>query len=202
MKQFSGFERDGLSGFECKGKTAVVVGVGNVGYEMVKIARGLEMKVFGVDIDEKHSNVKYLPIGEAIEVADVIFCAMNLTGENHSYFNYNLLSKAKPGVFFVNIARGEMSPSGDLLKLIDEGYLGGLALDVYENEAFLAENLRCGGKAGGQGVSEILRLAELPNVILTPHNAFNTLESTERKAKQSIQQVNSFLKKGCFLWEI
>ena len=118
MKQFTNFYRDGLTGYECEHRTLLVVGVGNVGYEVVRIGEGLGMKVLGVDIVKKHPSVSYVSIEEGIVQADIIVCAMNLTPENSGYFNYNLLKKAKQGAIFINIARGELSPSAALLLLL------------------------------------------------------------------------------------
>lgn len=188
--QFPKFLRDGLTGRECMGKKLLVVGVGDIGSEIVKIGIGLGMDVRGVDILQKYPFVTYGSIEESLSWADVIICAMNLTKENAAYFRYDVLKRARPGVVFVNVARGELSPTNDLVKLLDEGHVGGLALDVYENESALAVGLRS-GKSG-------FPLLGRPNVILTPHNAFNTAEAVERKAEQTVQQVEHFLKFGQF----
>jgi D-lactate dehydrogenase len=126
--------------------------------------------------------------------ADIIICAMNLTKENVNYFSYETLKKAKKGVVFVNIARGEFTPTEDMVMLLDEGHLNGLALDVYEDESALAVALRS-GKSG-------FPLLGRPNVILTPHNAFNTAEAVDRKAKQTIQQIEYFIAHKWFLWPV
>ncbi len=202
LKKFSNFNRDGLTGFECRRKTLVVVGVGNIGSEVVKIGQGLEMDVYGVDIVEKYNFVKYASIEEVFSSADIIVCSMNLTEQNTGYFSYDLLKKARPGVIFVNIARGEMSPSGDLLRLLNEGHLGGVALDVFNHESELAVALRTSEISSNPEVKAILDLSGKDNVILTPHNAFNTAESVDRKASQSIEQIRSFLEKGHFLWSV
>ncbi|HPC36324.1 MAG TPA: NAD(P)-dependent oxidoreductase [Candidatus Marinimicrobia bacterium] len=202
LQQFPQFNRDGLTGRECAGKTLLVVGVGNIGYEVVKIGIGLGMQVLGVDIVKKHSDVNYVNIEEGLPKADVIICAMNLTPENHNYFNADRLHQAKPGAIFVNIARGEQSPSTELLKLIQEGHLSGVGLDVYNAESELAVALRSGNPSQNDEVQATLALSKLPNVILTPHNAFNTYESVERKAAQSITQIQHFLESGKFLWPI
>jgi len=199
---FADFNRDGLTGQECEHKTLLVVGVGNIGYEVVRIGKGLGMKVLGVDIVEKHPSVSYVSIEEGLSKADIIVCAMNLTSDNTAYFNYQLLKNAKPGTLFLNIARGEQSPSTDLLRLLDEGHLGGIALDVFNNERELAVSLRGGRKSDDREVQATLSLAKRPNVILTPHNAFNTIEAVDRKADHSIQQINHFLKYGKFLWPV
>src|ERR1017187_182236 len=127
--QFPKFHRDGLTGSEWLGKKLLVVGVGDIGSEIVKIGIGLQMDVRGVDILQKYPYVTYSSIGEGLAWADVIVCAMNLTKENADYFNYRVLKRARRGVVFVNVARGELSPTNDLVKLLDEGHVGALALD-------------------------------------------------------------------------
>jgi Phosphoglycerate dehydrogenase and related dehydrogenases len=64
IEQFKSFNRDGLTGGECERKTLLVVGVGNVGYEVVRIGKGLDMEVLGVDVVKKHSSVSYVSIEE------------------------------------------------------------------------------------------------------------------------------------------
>ena len=196
------FNRDGLTGTECAGKTLLVVGVGNIGSEVCRIGEALGMNVIGVDIVERHPSVCYIPIEEGIVKADVICCSMNLTDKNHGYFTYDLLKKAKPGAVFVNIARGELSPASVLLRLLVEGLLGGVGLDVYENEGDLAVALRSGITINNPAMRSVLDLAGHENVILTPHNAFNTKESVERKAHMSIEQIGHFLKHREFIWKV
>ncbi len=202
MRQFKSFHRDGLTGYECENKTLLVVGVGNIGYEVVRIGRGLGMNVLGVDIVKKHDDVSYIEIPDGIDKADIIVSAMNLTEQNRGYFNYSLMKKSKRGVIFVNVARGELSPVGDIIRLMGENHLGGVALDVYNHESALAFTLRNKKKSDNPEVDAILDLANFENVILTPHNAFNTRESVERKAEQSIRQIESYLKNGRFLWPV
>jgi D-lactate dehydrogenase len=196
------FNRDGLTGTECAGKVLLVVGVGNIGSEVCCIGKALGMDVFGVDIVKRNPSIRYIPIEDGIVKADVVCCSMNLTTENHGYFTYDLLQKAKAGVVFVNIARGELSPASILLRLLEEGLLGGVGLDVYENEGNLAVALRSGITPHDPAMRSVLDLAEHENVILTPHNAFNTKESVERKARMSIEQVEHFLKHRSFIWRI
>jgi D-lactate dehydrogenase len=179
-----------------------VVGVGNIGSEVCRIGEALGMDVIGVDIVKKHPSIRYISIEEGIVKADVICCSMNLTSQNHGYFTYDLLKRAKAGAVFVNIARGELSPASVLLRLIMEGLLGGVGLDVYENEGDLAETLRSGITPNNPEMRSVLDLAGHENVILTPHNAFNTKESLERKAHMSIEQIGHFLKHKEFIWKV
>ena len=199
LENFAGFNRDGLTGWECEHKTLLVVGVGNIGYEVVKIGQGLGMKVIGVDIVESHPLVKYVTIDQGLSQADIIVCAMNLTVDNRNYFNYHLLKQARPGVIFVNISRGQQSSAADLLRLLDEDHLGGVGLDVFNHESELANSLRDGRGSDDEEVINTLELAGRPNVICTPHNGFNTHEAISRKAKLSIEQIDHFLRKGEFL---
>lgn len=202
IHQFTNFNRDGLTGQECAKKTLLVVGVGNIGYEIVRIGEGLDMEVLGVDIIKKYPSVPFVSIEEGIPQADIIVCAMNLTSDNIGYFNYQLLNKAKRNAIFINISRGELSPSVDLLRLLDENRLGGIALDVYNRENKLATSLRTSYSNEDKEVQATLTLAKHPNVILTPHNAFNTREAVDRKASHSVQQINHFLEYGKFLWPV
>ncbi|MDO8302910.1 MAG: NAD(P)-dependent oxidoreductase [Sedimentisphaerales bacterium] len=202
VQNFSTFYRDAITGRECQGTTLLVVGVGNIGSEVVKIGQGLGMNVLGVDIVRKHPFVTYVSLNEGLAKADVIVCAMNLTQENIGYFRYDRLRQAKRGALYINIARGEFSPSQDLVRLLDEGHLGGVGLDVYNQESRLAVTLRAGKSVNDEEVNATLSLLKRFNAILTPHNAFNTIESVDRKSAHSVQQVQHFLKNGSFLWPL
>ncbi len=180
QKQFHSFHRDGLTGAETRGKTLVVVGVGNIGHEVVRIGEGLGMKVIGVDIVKKHPAVTYLPIDEAMSQADIIVCCMNLTMENRGYFSCHRLAHAPTGAIFINISRGELSPSGVLLELLQENHLGGVGLDVYNEESTLAVALREGTKVQGKEAQATVALSRRPDVICTPLNSFYTIEGLER----------------------
>ena len=235
--QFERFCRDGITGRECKGRTVLVVGVGNIGSEIVKVAEGLGMTALGVDPVERHDFVDYVEYEEGLPRADVIVCAMNLTDANVGYFGYGKLEGAKPGAVFVNIARGELAPAADLLRLLEDGRLAGVGLDVYEDESELAVMLRetailttearrarrtakpgerpqCEAESSGcapcppclrgemsrcsSAVAATLELARRGDVIATPHNAFNTAEAVERKARMSVEAIAEFLRGGAF----
>ena len=198
LKQFETFHRDGITGREISGKTLLVAGVGNIGSEIVRIGQGLDMTVFGNDPVQKHDFVDYVELDEKIGEADIIACAMNLTEENRDIFDYEKLSKAKPSALFINIARGELSPADDLLRLLEEKILSGVGLDVYENESDLAVALR----SGTESENVALKLNARADVLCTPHNAFNTEEAVVRKSEQSVEQIEHFLKSGSFLWDV
>ena len=202
QKNFISFQRDGITGFECENKTLLIVGVGNIGSQLIRIGKGLGMQVLCVDIETKYPDEKYVTIEKGIQQADVIVCAMNLTERNRNYFTYDLLKKAKKNLIFINISRGEFSSSSVLLRLLNEKHLGGVGLDVFDEEKELANCLRGNIKSNISEVQATLELSIKQNVILTPHNAFNTYESVDRKSSQSIVQLMHYLDTGKFLWPI
>lgn len=202
MKNFETFHRDGITGMEIQNKKLLVVGVGNIGSQVVDIGRGMGMEVMPVDIDPKFPDLKYVSIEEGIQQADVIVCAMNLTDENEGYFNYRLLKKASKGSVFINISRGELSVSEDLLRLLEEGHLGAVGMDVYEEEKELAVSLRSNQQSNNPKVAALKKMYQMDNVLFTPHNAFNSAEGVERKAQQSVQQAIQFIEKKEFIWNV
>jgi D-lactate dehydrogenase len=202
VRQFDRFERDGLTGAECLGRTLTVVGVGNIGSEVARLGLALGMRVLCVDIVERFDQLNYVALEQGIEAADIIVCAMNLTEANRGLFDEQLLRRVRPGTIFVNIARGELADTGALLRLLDEGILGGAGLDVYDREPELAVSLRAGTPSSDPTVGAVLALRERADVICTPHNAFNTVESVERKARQSVEQLEHLRRHGTFKWPL
>ncbi|MCE9556186.1 MAG: hydroxyacid dehydrogenase [Planctomycetes bacterium] len=200
MRQFRTFHRDGLTGSECAGRTLVVVGVGNIGHEVCRIGQGLGMRVLGVDLEPRFADLDYESIDVALPQADVIVCAMNLNRANHGFFNRARWKCVKPGAVFINISRGELSPATALLEALAAGQLGGVGLDVFEDEPKLATALRSQRPMNDPEVVATLALAERDDCLCTPHNAFNTAEAVARKSEHSVQQIVSFLDSGAFLW--
>jgi D-lactate dehydrogenase len=200
VEQFRTFHRDGITGRECTGRTLVVVGVGQIGHEVCGIGRALGMRVLGVDLDPRHANVDYADVATALPQADVLVSAMNLNRENVGYFNMAKWRSIKLGAVFVNISRGELSPSTTLLAALEAGHLSGVGLDVFDHEAKLAISLRGGTSVDDAEVAATLTLAQRDDCILTPHNAFNTAEAVHRKSEHSVQQIVAFRERGDFLW--
>ena len=202
IRQFHDFHRDGLTGAECQGRTLAVVGVGHIGHEVCRIGHALGMRVLGVDLDPRHADIEYVPIDLALAQADVIVCAMDLNETNRGYFDMTKWRETKPGVIFVNISRGELSPSTALLEALSAGLLSGVGLDVYDQEASLAIALRSKVSPTDAEALASLELATRDDCICTPHNAFNTLEAVERKSDHSVQQIVAYLETGQFLWPV
>lgn len=200
VRQFGQFHRDGITGLECQGRTLAVVGVGHIGGETCRIGRALGMRILCVDRASSNEEVTYADADVVLPQADVVVCAMDLNETNRNYFDAARLRQMKRGAIFVNISRGELSPSSALLEALRSGHLGGVGLDVYDHESELAVALRTGQPSANPEVQATLELAQRDDVICTPHNAFNTLEAVERKSEHSVQQIEAFLQRGEFLW--
>ncbi len=202
QSHFERFCRDGLSGRECAGKTLLVVGVGHIGHEVVRIGTGLGMTALGVDLLPRHADVSYVGIEEGLARADAIVCAMSLTPQSRGYFNRDRWRWVKPGAVFVNVGRGESAPISDLLPALESGRLAGVALDVYEHEPAVAAALRAGRRPNVPAAEALEALRRRPDTLCTPHNAFNTEEAVVRKSVQSVEQIVKFLQTGRFKWPI
>ena len=210
MDCFPRFHRDGLTGREIQRKTILVAGVGRIGSEIADIAHGLGMRVLGVDLVRneplvRRTGMEYCSFEDGVPQADIIACALPLTKLTKGLFSGGLLSKAKPGCVFVNVSRGEISPSETLLELLDKGLLYGVGLDVYDQEKGLVSVLRDGAKCeslakdAASSVDATLKLMRHPKAILLPHNAFNTEESVHRKSMHTALNLDEYFKTGRFL---
>ena len=198
IKNFETFDRDGLMGSECLGRKTLVVGVGNIGSRLVSLTEALGMEARGVDIKRSVKKLRYVPLNQGVPWADCIFCALPLTDQTRGMLNYQILKRIKPGAIFVNISRGEISPIKDLDRLLKEERLGGLSLDVFENESDLAVRLRNSRRRKSRPVNLIKTLQKRDDVIFTPHNAFNTSEGLEAKANQTVRSIVCFLSRKKF----
>jgi D-lactate dehydrogenase len=200
---FRSFQRDYLTGMNVSGQKALIIGLGKIGYRLARMLKGLNLEVRGVDIEQRHAEVTYVPLDEGIAWAQIIFGCVPLTPDTHKMLRYDILRKVPPGAFFINIARGEIAPLKDLQRLIEENILGGLALDVYEQEGPLATRLRSSHSRedrdeGKDTIQNILSLSEKENVLFTPHNAFNTREALDTKARLTVQSIQQILQTGTF----
>jgi D-lactate dehydrogenase len=126
--------------------------------------------------------VQYSPLDEVLANSDIITLHTPATKENHHLLNTETLSKVKPGAFIINTARGILIDTVALMRALKAGELGGAALDVYEGEEFLKDELRLIDMPAPD--IDIWRtfaaeheLLDMPNVIMTPHMAFNTKEA-------------------------
>lgn len=201
------FSRDGLRGFDLRGRTMGVVGAGRVGLHVIRIALGFGMKVVAFDA-EPHAfygellDFRYVPFGELLRESDVVTLHVPLNETTRHMFNRETLAMCRPGVILVNTARGALIDTAAAVEALESGHLAGLGLDVLEDERvfqeggaapLLGKNIaeRVHSASSGPGVRETTparvaefsrlvshsRLLNRPDVILTPHVAFNSDEA-------------------------
>jgi D-3-phosphoglycerate dehydrogenase len=178
------WEKNKFQGRELAGKTLGVIGLGNIGRIVVDRARGLRMNVIAFDpvvTAERATGLgaTLVKLDEIWARADAITVHTPLTSETKGLVNDASIAKMKKGVLLVNCARGGIFDQGALLRGLESGKLGGVALDVYEEEP------------PGQ-----IPLLAREDVICTPHLGASTDEAQERVAVEIAEQVVQFLSSG------
>lgn len=201
LTQVARFDRDGLTGQEATGRRVAVVGVGHIGAEVARLLGAIGMEVVGVDPVRRHA-MPYLEPAEAFAWAEVIVLAMDLNPSSRGWLDRTRLDLLRPGTLLVNVARGELASSSVLLEGLASGRLAGVAVDVYDDERPLAAALRAGSEPSDPEARAALELIRHPDVLATPHNAFNASEALERKARQSVEQAVDWLTGAGFRWSV
>jgi len=205
IRETGTFSFDGLQGFDLKGKTIGIVGTGRIGMYMVKIAHGFDMKILATDPMPRPElaaqyGFKYVPLDELLSSSDIISIHVPYLETTHHLINAGNISKIKKGALLVNTSRGAVVETDALVKALHEGILGGAGLDVLEEEGAIQDEkaLVLYGHPEEHNLKIILEnhvLIDMPNVIITPHNAFNTKEALQRILDMDLENINSFFDK-------
>ena len=185
------FSLSGLVGFDLHGKTAGIVGTGKIGRVTAQILRGFGMRVLAFDpfpsIDwAREHGVEYTELRTLTRECDVISLHTPLTPETRYIIRSETLELMKPGAILVNVSRGALIETGALIHALKSGRLGGVALDVYEEEeGVFFEDL------SGQILhdDELARLLTFPNVLITAHQAFLTQEALSEIARVTVENL-------------
>ena len=196
------FSLDGLRGFDLKDKTIGVVGAGHIGLHVIRIARGFGMKVVAFDVRRDHFLAEvlgfdYADLDSLLGRSDIITLHAPYNKHTHHLINRDNVSKIKRGAILINTARGGLIDTEALLTALDKGILAGAGLDVLEGEESIYEESALLGDAVNP---EKLRIAiqnhvilKKPNVVFTPHNAFNSQEALERILDTTADNIQSFV---------
>lgn len=199
------FNREGLRGFDLAGRTIGVVGVGRIGRNVCRIAKeGFAMRVLAQDVRQDAQlasalGFTYAPsLDELLREADVISLHAPYGPSTHHLLNRENLARVKRGAILVNTARGGLVDTQALLWALNEGLLQGAGLDVLEEENFVYEEaeLLVNDVPSGRDLATVLRnhiLVERDDVIVTPHNAFNSLEAISRIFETTVDNVRGFI---------
>jgi len=197
------FSYRGLRGFDLKNKTIGIVGGGNIGQHVARMAKGFEMKVLVFDVIkdfklEKKLGFRYVSMDNLLMNSDIITLHVPYNKHTHHLINAAAFTKMKKGAILLNTSRGAVVDTDALVKVLRAGKLGGAGLDVLEGEDALNEELsllRKGNQEEWKLLLEDHLLLEMPTVLITPHNAFNTKEALMRILNTTINNINAF-KKG------
>ncbi len=198
-----GFSPSGLTGFDLAKKTLGVVGVGSIGSYVIRIANGFGMKVLGVarrpDAEiSKKLGFKYVNLEECLRQSDIVTLHVPLTKNTFHLINRSNIKLMKKGSILINTSRGPVVETETMLWGLDNGILAGVGLDVIEEEETIDKPEKLFEKyLSKDDLKELVAahlLRERPNVVITPHNAFNTKEAIERIIKKTAQNIQEYLK--------
>ncbi|GAB3643630.1 2-hydroxyacid dehydrogenase [Spirosoma arcticum] len=190
------FTLDGLMGFDLYGKRIGVIGTGKIGAAFAHILLGFGCHVLAYD--KMHSavlqqlGVEYLPLDDLLREADVISLHCPLTPETHHLIDAPALARMKSGAYLINTSRGGLLDTPVVLDALQNGHLGALGIDVYEQEDdfFFAD---WSGKEMPD--ADLNTLTHLPNVLVTAHQGFFTHEAMEQIARTTLNNL-TYLEQG------
>lgn len=177
MGAYKGWEPGIFLGFNLRGKTLGIVGLGRIGTMVAERAKG-----FGVNIlytkrtpepeAESQLGIKFAKLDDLLATSDIVSLHVPLNDETRHMMNKETLGKMKQGAVIVNTARGPIIREADLVEALKSGHLGGAALDVFENEPNINPEL-----------------IGMENVVLTPHTASATWEARNKMCEQAVAAV-------------
>jgi D-lactate dehydrogenase len=205
---------------ELQGKTLGLIGMGRVGQRVASLARAFRMTVIANDVDRsadlaRELGFDWVSLDELIEHSDIVSLHAPLTSDTYHVINRESLSRMKRGVYIINTARGALVETTGLRDALESGQVGGAGIDVLEDERVLRQtapeiisgdivrHLRSDALAHEADDAERIRnLRELvlgesilsrPNVVFTPHVAFNSHEAIARLRQVTVANLKAFI---------
>jgi len=176
-----------LCGWELKGKVLGVVGLGNIGEKVARIAKAFGMKILVTKRTPpppellKELEAEFVPLHELLKRSDVVTLHIPLTSQTYHFIGEKEISLMKDGAFLINTSRGAVVDENALLRALQSGKLKGAALDVYEVEP-----------------PKDYALIKLPNVVCTPHIGAQTAEAQRAAAVLLAEKIiEAVAKENC-----
>ncbi|MCX6715728.1 MAG: NAD(P)-binding domain-containing protein [Candidatus Taylorbacteria bacterium] len=208
IKEDHSFDVYGLMGFNLQGKTLGIVGTGRIGQNVAKIARGFDMNVIAYDTFPNNAaateiGFKYVSLDELLAQSDIVTLHVPYCKDTHHLINKDNISKFKRGALLINTARGEVCDTEAIIMGVEKKILGGVGLDVVEGERNLKEE---SGKLftrltdpvlhpeQAKRLSDYRKLMRMPEVFITPHIAYYTIEAQNEIVKTTIENISAFLR--------
>lgn len=193
------FNINGLLGFDLSGKTAGIIGTGQIGRLFIDICRGFNMNVIAYDAYPKPDyGIDYVSLDELFERSNVISLHCPLNKDTYHIINENSIAKMQENTFIINTSRGALIDTAALIEGLKSKKLGGAGLDVYEEESeYFFEDY------SNEIVTDddLQRLLSFPNVIMTSHQGFFTKEAVKAIAQVTMDNFNRF-EKGVIVNEV
>lgn len=196
------FSPQGLQGFDLCGKTLGVVGTGSIGCHVARIARGFEMNVIACDVNPdaqaaQDLGFRYAPFEEVLEASDILTLHVPATPETQDMIGHKQFARMKDGVVVINTARGGLIDVRALILALRRGKVAAAGLDVLPDEPAIREEaeLICSMFCDRHDLRNLVAdhvLLRMPNVVVTPHSAFNTREAIRRILDTTIENVRAF----------
>ncbi len=200
------FASEGLSGFELAGKTLGIIGAGRIGRRVAELAKAFGMRILAYDVyrneeEAKRIGFSYVDLDTLLRQSDIISLHANLTKDNYHMLDEEAFSKMKDGVVIINTARGALIDTMALVKALESGKVSYAGLDVLEEEGDIKEELEVLYKKEAD-INELrvlladnilLRMQNEGRVIITPHNAFNSVEALRRIWQTTVDNIKMFL---------
>ncbi|NYE69348.1 NAD(P)-dependent oxidoreductase [Microlunatus parietis] len=176
-------------GRELRDLTVGVIGTGRIGAAVLQRLRGFGCRTLAYDLRPKIAQ-DHVPLDQLLRHSDLITLHTPLTDETHHLLDRRRIAGLKPGAYVINTGRGALLDTAALLASLENGRLGGAALDVLEGEEGIFYADRSGGPVGSD---HLVRLQALPNVIISPHTAYYT----DHALRDTVE--NSMI--NCLEWE-
>jgi D-3-phosphoglycerate dehydrogenase len=168
-------------GSSLRGKNIGIIGLGDIGMNIVERVAAAKMNIFAYDpfykLSKDVNNFELLIWPRKIEELDYLVIACSLTNENKHMINQEIISRLKNGVKIVNVSRGSLIDERALSEGFESGIISGAALDVYENEP----------------LNDNSPLRGFEQIIFGTHNGSNTFEAVQRTSHLAISKISSFL---------
>jgi len=197
------FTQSSLRGFELHGKVLGVIGVGRIGRRVIEIAKGFGMPVIAFDLrpDDaaaRRLGFRYAALDEVLAGADIVTLHVPSTPETTGLLSDHEFGLMKPGAMLINTARGSVVDVPALVRALADGRLKAAGLDVLPEEPLIreeAEVFRDDGAPGKYDLKALVAnhvLLRFPNVIVTPHNAYNTDSAIRRIIETTLDNIEAF----------
>lgn len=174
----------GITGFELKNKTLAILGYGQIGQSVARIAKlGFQMKINAFDKYITKDNIADIITSDyntAVENADIISLHLSASKELENFINKDRINAWKDGAIFINTSRGCLVNEQDLYQALLNNKIAGAAIDVFKEEPYFPRK------------TNDIDLSTLSNVITTPHCGSNSVEANNRMALKVIKNIISF----------